>query len=413
MKVLMLGWEFPPYKSGGLGTACHGLTKGLSKLGVGITFVIPKTPIPITSSFLSVINAKVDSDDECYSHLNHIFVDSKLAPYAGEKKVLSNISFSKTPSSKTRDFSAYGANLFFEVECYAKRVLEISKKTDFDLIHAHDWMTYPAAILLKEKTKKKMIVQIHATEFDRTGGHPNQRIYEIEKMGFERSDKIIAVSNYTKSVVCEKYGISPDKVDVVHNAVEINGKKSNGNGSKIKIFPNDKIVLFLGRVTIQKGPEYFLRAAKQVLEFEPYTKFFVAGSGDMLPWMIEEASRMGLSDKVFFTGFLTGDDIDYIYRQADVYVMPSVSEPFGITPLEAMACKTPVIISKQSGVSEVINNCFKVDFWDVNELTNKIVSILRYECLKNELKNHGYYEVTKITWDNSAKTCKAVYEKVI
>lgn len=408
----MLGWEFPPYKSGGLGTACHGLTKGLSKLGVDITFVIPKTPIPITSSFLSVINAKVDSDEEYYSHLNHIFVDSKLAPYANEKKVLSNFSFSKTPSSKTRDFSAYGANLFFEVECYAKRVLEISKKTEFDLIHAHDWMTYPAAVLIKEKTKKKMIVHIHATEFDRTGGYPNQKIYDIEKMGFEKSDRIIAVSNYTKRVVCEKYGISPDKIDVVHNAVEI--KNNNNNPcSKIKIFPNDKIVLFLGRITIQKGPEYFLRAAKQVLEFEPCAKFFVAGSGDMLPWMIEEASKMGLSDKVFFTGFLTGDDIDYIYQQADVYVMPSVSEPFGITPLEAMACGTPVVISKQSGVSEVINNCFKVDFWDVNELTNKIVSILRYECLKNELKNHGYYEVTKITWDNSAKTCKEVYEKLL
>ncbi len=411
MKVLMLGWEFPPYKTGGLGTACYGLTKGLSKLGVDISFIIPKSPKPISNSFLNLLNAKVNEGLD-YSHINPYFIDSNLMPYSSiNPKTGKSIDRLSIKGSKSDSF--YGSNLREEVYIYSEKVRLVARNIDFDLIHAHDWMTYPAGIKVKEDSGKKLVLHIHATEFDRTGGHPNQDIYNIEKEGFEKCDLIIAVSNYTKQIVVKKYGIPEWKVRVLHNAVDVKDKVYQRDKKPIKIFSRDHIVLFLGRLTIQKGPEYFLEAAKRVLEFEPNTKFFIAGSGDMMQQMMEKAVHLGISDKVFFTGFLTGDDIDKIYQMADVYVMPSVSEPFGITPLEAMANGTPTVISKQSGVSEILKNTLTVDFWDIEEMTNKIVALLRYKSLYHTLSKHGFFEVKKITWDSRAEECKRIYEDVL
>ena len=403
MKVLMFGWEFPPFNTGGLGTACYGLTKALSQQGINITFVIPTAPKLIKSDFVDLIVAS------CTGFIDIKRVSSLLVPYISSKGYGSIYRQRRIKSDKNLGL-IYGQNLFEEVNRYAMKAREIAINETFDLIHCHDWMTYLAGIEAKKISKKPLIVQVHATEFDRTGGHPNQAIYDIERMGMHAADLIIAVSNFTKNKIVEHYGINPEKVFVVHNAVEFT---SFPDKEDFRIKSQDKIVLFLGRITLQKGPDYFIDAAKKVLEKEKNIKFIVAGSGDMEAGMIEKAARLGIAKHVLFTGFLRGDDINRAYKMADLYVMPSVSEPFGITPLEAMRNGTPVIISKQSGVSEVIKNCLKVDFWDIDEMASKIIAVLNYNALHHCLKEHGLIEIKKISWNDSAKKCINVYERAL
>jgi glycosyltransferase involved in cell wall biosynthesis len=253
---------------------------------------------------------------------------------------------------------------------------------------------------------------VHATEFDRTGGNGvNQVVYNLERQGMHLADSIIAVSNFTKNKIVEHYGINPDKVQVVYNAIEFNGNHFSHEHFGIK--KGNKVVLFMGRITLQKGPDYFLYAAKRVLEVDPNVRFIIAGSGDMATRMIEKAAELGIADKVLFAGFLRGPDIDKAYQMADLFVMPSVSEPFGLTPLEAMRNKTPVLISKQSGVSEVINNCLKVDFWDIDKMANQIIGTLKYQEAHDSLRENGFCEVQKFNWDEPARKCIDIYRKVL
>jgi glycogen synthase len=412
MKVLMLGWEFPPFNSGGLGTACKGLTKGLSNENVDVTFVLPKAKGEAKSDHVNLIvanNVYIDSQNDKISFLE---VNSLLVPYITSDEYLERYNEINHTEIKhgtmNSDDDIYGKNLYEEVHRYSQKMELISQLEDFDLIHAHDWMTYPAGIVAKKATGKPLVCHIHATEFDRTGGNVNQYVYDIEREGFHQADKIIAVSNLTKNKVVEHYGVSPDKIEVVHNAVEFNEHEQE---SCIK--SNDKVVLFLGRITIQKGPEYFLYAAKRVLDMDPNVKFVVAGSGDMEGFMIKEAARLGIGNKMLFTGFLRGKDIDRAYKMADLYVMPSVSEPFGITPLESMRNGTPCLISKNSGVSEVLNHCLKVDFWDIDQMSNKILATLKYGALHKELQSNGYKEVHTFNWDSPARKCVSVYNSVL
>lgn len=403
MRVFMLGWEFPPYNVGGLGTACYGLTKALSALGLKIIFVVPKAPDEFDYDFLKVVNAGIDLE-----HLEqYIPINSGIVPYYESfpsTKILRN------DIVKSKNFQLYGPHIFEEVNLFSDKVLNVANNFDFDLIHAHDWMTYPAAIKLKHKTGKPLILHIHATSFDRGVIGIDPRVYDIEKRGFEEADVIVAVSEFTMRTVIEKYGINPEKVKVVHNGVLLGNKDKFYD---VKIFPNDYVVSFVGRITIQKGPLYFVEAAKIVSDFIPNVKFLVTGSGDMLPQMINRVAELGLSDKVVFTGFLRGKELDKIYAMSDVYVMPSVSEPFGITPLEAIANGTPVIISKQSGVSEVLRNCLKVDYWDVEKMANYIIAVLKYSELRDTLKTHAFMEITNINWDNAAKKLLGIYEEVL
>jgi glycosyltransferase involved in cell wall biosynthesis len=275
-------------------------------------------------------------------------------------------------------------------------------------------MTYPAGIAVAAVSGRPLIVHVHSTEFDRSGEHVNQMIYDIERQGMQRAAKVIAVSHFTRSIIISRYGISGDKVEVVYNGVERSG---NGNGewpiADTGIRSDEKIVLFLGRITMQKGPEYFLYAAKKVLEVMSNVKFVMAGSGDLMHRAIELAAELGIGHKVLFTGFLRGQDVQKIYGMADLYVMPSVSEPFGIAPLEALDNDVPVIISKQSGVSEVLVHALKVDFWDVNEIANKIVAVLKYPPLEMTLRNHGNFEVRKLRWKDSAQKCVRIYEETL
>ncbi len=405
MKVLMLGWEFPPFKSGGLGTYLYGFTKSLSKKGVKVTFVMPSTGVKINPGFIEVIQA------EDYSHLDLVEIKGfDLHPYAPS---YSNVVRDKAEiglssgSESDKSINAYGMDFFSKVRSYTVSTVKRMAKRECDIIHCHDWMTFPAGIALKERKKKPLVVTIHSTEFDRTGNlAPNSLICDIESKGLHKADKVITISNYMKNQLIERYQVPAQKIQVVYNGIDKDSYTTESSSFGL----NEKVVLFLGRLTIQKGPDWFLEAAYQVLQLRPNTRFVFVGDGDMLPSLINKSIAMGISDKVVFSGFQ--DEVKRFYSLADLFVMSSVSEPFGLTALEAMASKTPVIISKQSGVSEVINHCFKVDFWDVNEMTNKIIGILDNSSLSNEMKKNAFIELKNFSWDFVADECMQVYRSL-
>lgn len=422
MKVLMFGWEFPPHISGGLGTACFGLTKGLATIDeLDIIFVVPKAfgdEEPGKMRLMGAQNVMLrdfeTADKEFMEKISFLEVDSPLVPYLDPEqyKEFENLSekkqkFLRSKASGQLEFSGeYGTNLFSEIHNYAIVSSVIAMENEFDLIHAHDWLTYPAGIAAKEASSKPLIIHVHATDFDRSGGSVNPEVFKIEKMGMEAADKIITVSNLTRKTVIEKYGINPDKITTVYNAVDPITPKVN-----IRRGVDDKIVTFLGRITLQKGPEYFIEAAYKVLQRMDNVRFVMAGSGDMMDKMISRVAELEISDKFHFTGFLRGEDVYNMFGLSDLYIMPSVSEPFGISPLEALFANVPVIISHQSGVSEILKHAIKIDFWDIDAMANAIYGILNYEALPKMFKKHGKTEVEQLKWENSAKAVKLVYDE--
>ena len=425
MKVFMLGWEFPPYISGGLGTACYGLTKALDQMGVQITFVLPTVVQTQYASHVKLISPatqpELDKPIRVKQLKNVKFrtLTSPLQPYqtanSYQKRIEDSLAQLRMAHGKTDQFLGkldYSGDMYAEVQRYAELAVRLAANEEFDVIHAHDWMTYPAGAAVARLTGRPLVIHVHSTEFDRSGEHVNQMIYDIERMGMHVADKIIAVSYLTRNIIISRYGISGDKVEVVYNGVERNGNNNWPIGDT-SINNDEKIVLFLGRITMQKGPDYFLRAAKKVLEKMDNVKFVMAGSGDMMNRSVEMAAALGIGSKVLFTGFLRGDDVHKIFKMADLYVMPSVSEPFGIAPLEALDNDVPIIISKQSGVAEVIQHALKVDFWDVDEIANKIVAVLKYPPLGITLRSHGNYEVRKLRWSDSAARCAKIYDEAL
>ncbi|MBL7107280.1 MAG: glycosyltransferase family 4 protein [Phycisphaerae bacterium] len=428
----MLGWEFPPFISGGLGTACYGLTKAISQLGTEVVFVLPKMIDHQDSTHVKLLSPSSLSHSFTYHQVEEIknvkikTIDSPLQPYLTPQqysKKIEEIIHKKrfftgevSYNDVNKDNAHYSGDMFTEVRRYAVVAAELATKEDFDIIHAHDWMTYPAAMAVASITGKPLVVHIHSTEFDRSGEHVNQPIYDIERKGFHAAEKVIAVSYFTRNTVTSRYSIDGDKVEVVHNGIDRSLNSDSNVNWALKhtgIEKEEKIVLFLGRITMQKGPEYFLRAAKKVLDVYDNVKFVMAGSGDLMHQSVEMAVNLGIGSKVLFTGFLRGDDVQRIYKMADLFVMPSVSEPFGIVPLEALNNDVPVIISKQSGVSEVLTHVLKVDFWDVDEIANKVVAVLKYPSLKISLQNHGNFEASKLTWKNSATKCVEIYKQLL
>ncbi len=420
----MLGWEFPPFISGGLGTACYGLTKALDQMGVQITFVLPTVVQSQYATHVRLITPttqQIDGPGKVKHLKNVVFrtISSPLQPYVTandyQKKIEESISRMQASRGRTDKFSGtldYSGDMYTEVQRYAELAVRLAANEEFDVIHAHDWMTYTAGVAVARATGKPLVVHVHSTEFDRSGEHVNQMIYDIERMGMHVADKVIAVSYLTRSIIIGRYGVSGDKIEVVYNGVERNGGSSTLVGNTT-IKKDEKIVLFLGRITMQKGPDYFLRAAKKVLERYENVRFVMAGSGDMMHRAVEMAAELGIGSKVLFTGFLRGEDVNKIFKMADLYVMPSVSEPFGIAPLEALDNDVPIIISKQSGVSEVITHALKVDFWDIDEIANKIVAVLKYPPLGVTLRSHGNYEVRKLRWRDSAARCAKIYEEAL
>jgi glycosyltransferase involved in cell wall biosynthesis len=424
IRVFMLGWEFPPFISGGLGTACYGLTKAMSRLGLKITFCLPKMVEHQYAAHVNLLssNSIKSAPAVKLNELTNVTfrtINSSLQPYSSTDVYRQRIE--ETLKQKQRISTAnntvplmnkadYAGDMYTEVYRYAAIAAELSANEAFDIIHAHDWMTYPAGITVAALSGKPLIIHVHSTEFDRSGEHVNQMIYDIEREGMHVADRIIAVSHFTRNIIISRYGISGEKVEVVHNGVECNG---NGVWNTSTVGNDEKLVLFLGRITMQKGPEYFLRAAKKVLEVMDNVKFVMAGSGDMMHRTIEMAAELGIGSNVLFTGFLRGDDVRKMYRMADLFVMPSVSEPFGLAPLEAMDNDVPVIISKQSGVAEVLAHALQVDFWDIEEMANKIVAVLKYAALKSTLRDHGNFEVRKLRWKDCAAKCARIYKEIL
>ena len=424
MRVLMLGWEFPPFISGGLGTACYGLTRAMDQLGIKVTFVLPSMVESKYATHVKLLtpNCPASSSSLKFGELKNVAfrrINSPLQPYSTPDAYQRRMEESLRQKQEMHGGNVsgqliggvdYNMDMYSEVHRYAAVAAELAKNERFDIVHAHDWMTYPAGIAVSTISGKPLIVHVHSTEFDRSGENVNQMIYDIEREGMEWAAKVIAVSYFTRNIIISRYGISGEKVEVVYNGVERNGNRSlAGSG----IGKDEKIVLFLGRITMQKGPEYFLQAAKKVLDVMDNVKFVMAGAGDMMHRAVEMAAELGIGHKVLFTGFLHGEDVQKIYKMADLYVMPSVSEPFGIAPLEALDNDVPVIISKQSGVSEVLTHALKVDFWDVDEIANKIIAVLKYPPLEETLVNYGNFEIRKLRWKDSAQKCAKIYEEAL
>jgi len=426
MKVLMFGWEFPPHITGGLGTACFGLTKGLLKHGIEVQFVVPKAYGDESQEAVRLINASdvtVMMNDpvfrEYWSQITYMEIGSNLIPYVGpevfEQMVSENIKTRVQESSRVFSerfqFSGkYGHDLMEEVARYALVGASIAANSEFDVIHAHDWLTYSAGVAAKKISGKPLVVHMHATEFDRSGENYNENVYEIERKGMAEADRVITVSNLTRNIVIERYHIDPDKVITVHNAVEPPEKTELLDAEK-KV--KEKIVTFLGRITFQKGPEYFIEAACKVLERDKNVRFVMAGTGDLMEKMIRRVAKLKISSNFHFTGFLKGENVDRMFAMSDVYVMPSVSEPFGISPLEAMRSNVPVVISKQSGVAEVLNHVMKVDFWDVDAMADAIYGLLHYDALNSMFVTHGTEEVNNLKWESAARKVADVYESVV
>ena len=424
MKVLMFGWEFPPHISGGLGTACFGLTRAMTQSGTDVTFVLPRLRDAEIKSHVKLIDAnkviikQVKEEQEAGKKITEIPIDSPLSPYMTEseyqvllKRVNSKARQSEILSVvKSAISGEYGRGLMLEVFRYSSMAEYIAKTSDFDVIHAHDWMTFNAGIAAKKIGEKPLVVHIHALEFDRSGERVNKDIYEIEKKGMEAADRVITVSHYTKDIIVRKYGINEAKIRVVHNAVS--KEKQIEKLSVEKPF-DEKLVLFLGRITFQKGPDYFLEAAKKVIDRMHNVRFVMAGSGDMFQDMVEKMAELGIAKHFHFTGFLRGTEVEKIYAMSDLYVMPSVSEPFGIAPLEAMVYNVPIIISKQSGVAEVLPNAVKMDFWDTDLLAEKIITILTDTKLTNKLIEENKKVLQEIKWEKAAQNVSSVYHEIL
>lgn len=425
IKVLMFGWEFPPHIAGGLGTACHGLTRGLAKHDTDILFVMPKAGGGEDQTSVSIIDAanvemaySFENDNSFTEKVQFIGIGSNLVPYLNEDIFSKTVSEEVKKGGKERKISfgnkynfsgKYGQNLMEEVAAYAMVAGTIAEKNEFDVIHAHDWLTYSAGAVAKKVSGKPLVIHVHATEFDRSGENVNRAVFDIEKTGMETADMIIAVSNLTRRTVIEKYGIPPEKVVTVHNAVDFQGKKDITVERGVK----EKIVTFLGRITYQKGPEYFIEAANKVLKRYSNVRFVMAGSGDMLTKSIRRVAQLKIGTKFHFTGFLRGDDVQKMFSYSDVYVMPSVSEPFGISPLEAMKSGVATIISKQSGVAEVLEHSIKVDYWNVDKMADAIYGLLAYPALNKIVSEEGKHEVDLLKWENAAIKVHKVYEDML
>ena len=389
MKALMFGWEFPPHILGGLGTASFGLTRGMAmQPDMDITFCIPKPWGDEDQSFLKIVG--VNQVPIVWKDVDREYVQQRV---------------SKAGMNADQYYK------YREINNYSIVAGVIARTEEYDIIHAHDWLTYPAGIHAKNVSGKPLVIHVHATDYDRSRGNVNPDVYAIEKNGMDNADHIITVSNLTRQTVIEKYHQDPAKVTTVHNAVEPLSPEILAITDKKGV--KDKVITFLGRITMQKGPEYFVEAAAKVLAKAPYARFVMAGSGDMMDQMIRLAAARNISDRFHFTGFMKGKQVYEVLKASDVYVMPSVSEPFGISPLEAMQCGVPSIISKQSGCAEILDYAIKVDYWDIEALADAMYSIITYPAMHEFLKVEGKKEVDNIKWEYAGQKVRRIYDNVI
>lgn len=418
MKVLMFGWEFPPHILGGLGTASYGLTKGMAKQGdLEITFCIPKPWGDEDQSFLHIIG--MNSTPVVWRDVDWNFVQSRVGAYMNPQlyydlrdHIYADFNYLHTNDLGCIEFSGrYPDNLYEEINNYSIVAGVVARQQSFDIIHSHDWLTYPSGIHAKQVSGKPLVIHVHATDFDRSRGNVNPTVYAIEKNGMDHADHIMCVSELTRQTVIQKYFQNPNKVSTVHNAVTPLPREILDIVPQRK--PNEKIVTFLGRLTMQKGPEYFVEAAAMVLQRTRNIRFCMAGNGDMMERMIQLVAERGISDRFHFPGFMRGKQVYEVLKSSDVYVMPSVSEPFGISPLEAMQCSVPTIISKQSGCAEILDKCIKIDYWDIHAMADAMYAICNYPALYSYLCEEGKKEVDAITWEDAGLKVRHIYDDVI
>lgn len=413
----MFGWEFPPHILGGLGTASYGLTKGMYNNGdMEITFVIPKPWGDEEKGFADIVGA--NCTPVAWRDVNYDYVQNRIGKvirpelyYSLRDHIYADFNYMRLNDLGCIEFSGkYPDNLIEEINNYSIVAGVIARTIPCDIIHSHDWLTYPAGIHAKNVTGKPLVIHVHATDFDRSRGNVNPTVFAIEKDGMENADHIMTVSELTRRTVIDKYGIRPDKVTTVHNAViPLSDELLNLPRREKK----DKVITFLGRITMQKGPEYFVEAAAKVLQKNKHVRFVMAGSGDMMNAMIKLAAKRNIADRFHFTGFLRGKEVYEMLADSDVYVMPSVSEPFGISPLEAMEMGVPSIISKQSGCAEILDNVIKTDYWDIDAMADAMHALTTYPALHRELRDRGIEEIHGITWEKAGKKVIDIYKKVI
>ena len=445
MNVLMLGWEFPPAISGGLGRACEGLSRAMAEAGHQVTFMMPHPvdrpdetlPAGVTLDVAATANVPAEVGlAGADASLRLIPIPSNLVdPYAGGL-IAGKPSEAVKPSTATDGIRpglsgvSHGVEesegalpedvgpLITESYYFAERCVARAVDFEFDVIHAHDWMTWPAANALAGATGRPVVAHVHSTEYDRAGEDMQRAIYDVERRGLHAADAVIAVSRLTAGVVTGRYGVDPEKVSVVYNGTDhaccCESEAERSVGSELEQIPDDApVVLFLGRLTRQKGPRYFLDAAAEVLDKNPEVRFVVAGSGDEQEELTTAAEAAGIGDQVIFTGFLSGPAVDAAFARADVFVMPSVAEPFGLAAVEAVRHDVPVIVSRRAGVSEVLRHVMKVDFWDTHQIAQKILAVLRHPQLSEAVARRASVEVQEMTWAEAAVGCAEIYEAVI
>ncbi len=427
LKVLMFGWEFPPMVAGGLGMACYGLVKALLKKGdVDITLILPKNISSSKEEGLTIFGAdywefslsnqvikingvktiRLKSDIQAYSSVNPSIEMSPLSKEAIDQILTAQ---QNIEGESYKGSAVYGPNLIDEVVKYNRIAASVASSLDFDVIHCHDWLTFGAGMIAKQISGKPLVSHVHATEFDRSPGLGNEDVKKLESLGCQYSDRIFAVSQFTKNILVNNYGIDHRKIEVVHNGIDMNGPPSSPRG----VGSTAPKILFLGRVTYQKGPNYFVEAAHRVLQMRPDAQFVIAGSGDMVDYLKGRTAELGILDKVTFTGVLKEDEVKEIYKSVDCFVLSSVSEPFGLTVLEALSHRLPVIISKQAGVGEVLRHVLRYDFWDVDKLASLILSVITYPSLAQELQDRACDDLYPVTWDQVATKVFSIYERVV
>ncbi len=402
MRVLTFGWEFPPAQSGGLGFACQSLTQELLQNGVEVIFVLPKTQEAHGDAKF------VFADDERIAKVRH--VDTTPLPYQNSSSTIDVI----VGYDKNGKAIIKSRTIIEEAHRFAHQAAIIAKEEEFDVIHAHDWTSYLAGVAAKIASGKPLILHVHATSFDQAAGdNVDPSIYKIEKECFALADKVVTVSQFTKEIVVNKHHVPETKVEVVHNGCNPEEpKRLEPTLTELKR-QGKKIVLYHGRITIQKGVDHFVRAARRVVDADPDVVFVISGSGDMTTQIMDMVGSLGLSKNVLFAGALWYEDRDRMYQSADLMVMPSVSEPFGLVPLEALQHGTPSVITKQSGVAEVLSHVLKVDFWDVDEMANQILSSLRYPVIRQQMVNEGRQQMKGMSWRQASAKMLAVYRNLV
>lgn len=430
MRIAMLGWEYPPHIVGGLGTACEGLSRALARHSVEILFVVPRLHGDENAGHMRLVDSIGRSKSPaagCTSESGEcermtVRVPAALKPYMTAEAYIGFIEdLQRRRAEGTVDnmvdaevsFSdaafRYGATIFDEVASYAERVAVLLAGEQYDVIHGHDWMTYPAAVALARRSGKPVVLHVHSIERDRSGEGANRQISEIERWGLSQADSIVAVSHYTKALLQREYQIPSEKIRVVHNGIYSPQVREQ---YRLRRGISSRVVLFLGRITFQKGPDYFVEAAAKVVPHVPDVLFVMAGMGDMLPRMVQRVRELGIERYFHFPGFVRGQEVEQMYSLADVYVMPSVSEPFGIAALEAISYDTPVIISRQSGVAEVLSHALKVDFWDIDRMADLIINALLHEEMRADMVSMAREELRRLHWDAAAAKTLEVYRAV-